>query len=245
MSRISRISESSLTLSLAGEALACRLRRSSRRRTLALRVGETGEVVINAPTRAPESLIHQFVDKHAAWIVQRRAAWVSRQASQTWEEGSELPYLGDTLRLRVFEVAGRARVWRENDASGAATLCCAAPLAQTEQAVRNWYLREARELLAARLCHHAARAGRAVPVMRLSNARTRWGSLSARGVVSLNWRLIKASETEIDYVICHELAHFQHRNHSAAFWQAVGGLFPDWQTVRRRLREQGTQYFLF
>jgi predicted metal-dependent hydrolase len=87
--------------------------------------------------------------------------------------------------------------------------------------------------------------GRVEPAWRLSDARTRWGSLSAKGVVSLNWRLIKASREEIDYVICHELAHFRHRNHSAAFWREVGRLCPDYPAVRARLRACNSLYFQF
>ena len=55
----------------------------------------------------------------------------------------------------------------------------------------------------------------------------------------------KASPEEIDYVICHELAHFRRRDHSPAFWREVETLYPEWETVRRRLRQNGPLYFLF
>ena len=95
------------------------------------------------------------------------------------------------------------------------------------------------------LAHHAERAGLPLPPLRVSDARTRWGSLSAKGVVSLNWRLIKATPEQLDYVICHELAHFRQRNHSAEFWREVEQLFPDYLRVRASLREEGRRYFAF
>jgi predicted metal-dependent hydrolase len=124
-------------------------------------------------------------------------------------------------------------------------LFCAASEHAIEAAIRHWYQRQARALLAERLAHHAARAGLPLPPLRLSDARTRWGSLSPKGVVSLNWRLIKARPEELDYVICHELAHFRQRNHSAAFWREVTILFPEYLRVRATLRHHGRRYFEF
>ncbi len=239
-------SESLISLDLvnapnAPTPVQCRLRLSNRRRTLALRVSATGEVVVNAPLRLPKSEIEQFLRKHADWISDRLHAFSADRF--VWQHDAALPYLGGVLRLHLAEGAGRC-AQRQAD-----QLICAAIHAETPARlaahVLRWYQREARLLLQARLAHHAARAGIPLPVMRLSNARTRWGSLSAKGVVSLNWRLIKASQAEIDYVICHELAHFRQRNHSPAFWLEVAKLFPDYPQVRENLRRAGKVYFAF
>lgn len=232
------IRESCLELSLAGGNLSCLLRRSSGRRTLALRVSERGEVVVNAPTRMAEGEILVFVARHLEWIRARQRESVSH--AMGWADGTRLPFLGNDLVLRLAPLQGRPDA-RLLDGE----LHCAAPDGQARDVVLEWYRRSAREWLAGRLAYHAGRLGRPVPPMRLSNARTRWGSLSPKGVVSLNWRLVKGDEEEIDYVICHELAHFRQRNHSAAFWREVATLFPAWETVRRRLRENGRRYFQF
>ena len=63
--------------------------------------------------------------------------------------------------------------------------------------------------------------------------------------MSLNWRLLKAGPEQLDYVICHELAHFRQRNHSPAFWREVALLFPEWKQVRGELRLDGRLYFQF
>ncbi|MEW6678310.1 MAG: SprT family zinc-dependent metalloprotease [Pseudomonadota bacterium] len=232
------IKESCLRLEREGEALECTLRRSNRRRSLALRVDAQGGVVVNAPMTMPEAQIQGFVGRHWHWIRDKRQQ--SLVHAMAWREGARLPYLGGELRLALHPPAGRPRVWLEGD-----SLCCAAQPAQVEAAVLAWYQGQARTLLAERLESHASRIGRAGVPLRLSGARTRWGSLSPKGVVSLNWRLLKASQAEIDYVVCHELAHFRQRNHSPAFWREVETLFPQWATVRRSLRENGRRYFEF
>jgi len=234
------IKDSYLPVLLEGETVSCRVRRSARRRTLALRVAAGGEVIVNAPLRAAESLLLGFVSRHHDWIKTQRQQ--AMRPPSVWEDGRMLPYQGRVLRLRLVHVPkGRGGVQCMGD-----ELHCQTALPEKAEAlVLRWYRDTARGVLAARLASHAERIGRTVPAFRLSNARTRWGSLSPVGVVSLNWRLIKASPDEMDYVICHELAHFRERNHAPAFWQEVARLFPEWREVRRRLRENGRFFFEF
>ncbi len=228
--------ETFLDLELSDGPLRCRLRLSSRRRTLALRVSSAGEVLVNAPKHLASAEIRQFVHQHLDWISARLKA--ARAEAFEWRDGAELPYLGGFLRLQLVDAGSLPR--RAADA----LVCSSAPMQTAAQAVR-WYRQAARTLLLERLAEQACRAGIDPPPMRLSDARTRWGSLSPKGVVSLNWRLIKASLEEIDYVICHELAHFRQRNHSPAFWREVAALYPDYRAARARLRRQGRLYFAF
>lgn len=231
-------SEEILPLPLAGLDAVYRLKRSSARRTLALRVSEEGEVAVNAPLHLSQAEVDRFLAKHADWLRQRLE--VVRGRVFQWRDGAELPWLGASLILNLLAPAGRPAVRRE----GGHLLCAAEP-PFVPAVVKRWYQGQARVLLAQRLAAQCARLGRETPPLRLSDARTRWGSLSSRGVVSLNWRLVKASPEAVDYVICHELAHFKQRNHSTAFWREVGVLFPNYLGVREALRRQGSGYFDF
>jgi predicted metal-dependent hydrolase len=211
-----------------------RLKRSSRRRSLALRVSEAGEIVVNAPLRLAQRRIDEFLTHHGEWIAERLSQ--ARARAFSWQQGVQLPWLGGSLTLAW--TPGRTR--REGE-----TLYCRQPGDPAGEVLR-WYQRQARPLLTEYLARHARIAGLALPPpLRLSNARTRWGSLSAKGVVSLNWRLVKAAPELIDYVVCHELAHFRQRNHSPAFWREVEVLFPDWRAARTRLRQDGRTLFQF
>lgn len=234
----SRIQEEVLSFRLGEQALHCLLRRSPRRHSLAVRVSDAGEVVVNAPLRLGARDIHGFLQKHADWISARLQAAHAQRFE--WRDGALLPYLGGHLQLRLLDQPGPSRARLDGDC-----LLCNAQSAQVPALALRWYQRTARALLSERLAHHAARDGRALPPLRLSNARSRWGSLSPRGVVSLNWRLLKATREQIDYVICHELAHFRQRNHSQAFWREVEVLFPDWKRIRGELRQNGRLYFQF
>ena len=69
------------------------------------------------------------------------------------------------------------------------------------------------------------------------NQRTRWGSCSRRGTISLNWRLIQAPGFVRDYIILHELAHTLEMNHSDRFWRQVETLCPDYRNAERWLKQ--------
>ena len=102
-----------------------------------------------------------------------------------------------------------------------------------EKALRD----KARCVFAERLAHYVPQLGVPPPPLRLSAARTRWGSCSHRGGISLNWRLILMPLPVVDYVVAHELAHLKEMNHSPGFWSVVQQLCPDWRARRLELRQ--------
>jgi predicted metal-dependent hydrolase len=222
------------SIELAGQPLTYLLKRSSARRGLCLRVNAEGMAQVNAPIAMPLTRIEAFLADHADWL---RNQLARNAAAPAWRDGMALPYLGRLLCLETVPAQGGAPVRRDGD-----RLLCALPESGLQAAVLAWYRGEARVRLAERLAAVCGDLGLAPPTWRLSAARTRWGSLSARGVVGLNWRLVMATTAEIDYVICHELAHVRHRDHSPAYWREVARLCPDFQTARARLRENGRLY---
>ena len=86
---------------------------------------------------------------------------------------------------------------------------------------------------------YAEKLGVGMPVFHLSNARSRWGSCNASGVIRLNWRLIQLPLALIDYVIAHELAHLFEMNHSRAFWEVVAKIYPEYRRAQRELKQIG------
>lgn len=71
----------------------------------------------------------------------------------------------------------------------------------------------------------------------IRSQKTRWGSCSANGRLSFNYRLLRFSEKVVDYVIIHELCHLQELNHSKKFWKLVEGFCPDYKSLKRELRK--------
>ena len=86
----------------------------------------------------------------------------------------------------------------------------------------------------------AAETGADVKHVTVRNQRSRWGSCSANGTISLNWRLVQTPDFVRDYIIYHELMHLREMNHSARFWARVAEVCPGWQDAERWIKRNGS-----
>jgi predicted metal-dependent hydrolase len=80
---------------------------------------------------------------------------------------------------------------------------------------------------------------RAPQRIKITDTKSRWGSCSSSGTISLCWRLVLADQNIFKYVIAHELAHLKEMNHSAAFWDEVTRFMPDYKMHRQWLKKNG------
>lgn len=111
-------------------------------------------------------------------------------------------------------------------------------------ALTQRYIAAAREYFPKRAAHFQQFTGGIYSRITIRDQKTRWGSCSARGTLSFNWRLMLAPPAILDYVVVHELCHLTHMNHSPAFWQAVEAVCPDYRDSRRWLKEHGQELVL-
>jgi predicted metal-dependent hydrolase len=109
----------------------------------------------------------------------------------------------------------------------------------------RWYREQARAETLRLARHGAGRLGVAYGAVTIRDQRTRWGSCSPRGTLSINWRLILAPCSILAYVVAHELCHLVRRDHSAAFWRLVAGLRPGYEEERRWLDEHGHELLAY
>jgi len=114
---------------------------------------------------------------------------------------------------------------------------------RTDNPVRNAVESHLRRLGAAELprrCQElAAKHGLAISRVIIRNQRTRWGSCSTRGGISLNWRLVQMPPGVSDYVILHELMHLKQPNHSRKFWREVAAVCDHWSESEHWLKRFG------
>jgi predicted metal-dependent hydrolase len=223
-------------ITLAGEALDYRLIRA-RRRTIGMEVDLTG-LTVRAPRWVTLSEIEEALFERAQWIVKALAEWRGRRRDvmpREWKSGAPILYRGRELSLEVFP-ARRAHV-----APDLFNLTVLHPRAQDEsevaELVGKWLRDEAWSLVAPRVTAYAGRITRSPPVLRLSNARSEWGSCNARGEIRLNWRLVQLPPPLAEYVVAHEVAHLVELNHSPRFWALVETLIPGHVALRRELED--------
>jgi predicted metal-dependent hydrolase len=111
--------------------------------------------------------------------------------------------------------------------------------ARAEPVFIRWYKARALEFISERAALHAARFGLVHQGIRITSARTRWGSCSPEGRLNFTWRLILAPPEVVDYVVLHELAHLKVKNHSKRFWNKLQSMMPDYKSHVAWLRQNG------
>jgi predicted metal-dependent hydrolase len=182
------------------------------------------------------------VSERRAWaFYESRAEWVRehlarRRAVAPVQEfpprNLHLPLLGETWRLFRAGGTGRPRVVESG------TLLELRGVGEPEafrRCLLQWLKRRAMHALAPRLAAEAGQHGFHYSRVRVANQRSRWGSCSTRGLISLNLALLFQPEEVVRYLLCHELAHTRHMDHSERFWACVERCVPRWRQLDREL----------
>lgn len=211
----------------------------SRRKTIALIVQSDGSLLVRAPLRVTQRQIMDVVQQQAEWVRTRQEAARQRAAAappKAFVEGEIFNYLGQPYRLVI---ANAARPALALDAQAGQFRLARAAQPGAAALFDAWYRRQARQVFTERVAFYARQIGLQPQKLRISSARTRWGSCSSRGTLSFTWRLVMAPLPVIDYVVVHELCHLQVRNHSKDFWNKVRAIMPDYKERARWLRVNG------
>jgi predicted metal-dependent hydrolase len=222
-----------------------RVRISARARRLSIRVYPDARVEVVVPPRARPREVARFVAAHREWIDEKRAHAIrNRPAPQAFPPQTiELRASGERFRLQLAAGTGRLRLSELGGGAGERILLVRGMDASRSlrRALRSWLLAAARERLQPRVAAIAAAAGVRYARVSIRRQRSRWGSCSVRGTISLNCCLLFQRPEVVDYLIVHELMHVKHMNHSARFWQAVARHCSGWRALDREL-VQGWQH---
>lgn len=222
------------------------VRRTPRAKRITVKVDpRDGAVEVVMPVAASDADAARAVLELEDWIARHRAKVVdARKAAGRDRLPGTVPYLGESLP--TVEEPGRARVHHKEG-----RLLVPAG-ADRDLALERWYRREAKRELTPRVeaavieLHITAPGRIRIEYARtaIRDQRTRWGSCSASGTISLNWRLLLAPDEVAEYVVVHEVCHLAEMNHSARYWELVGALFPEFERPRRWLRENASSLTL-
>jgi predicted metal-dependent hydrolase len=236
--------QSPLQLSLWSDrevGTAWNVRISRRARRMSMRVFPGGRVEVVVPPGAGVPAIERFVARHRDWAERRSQELLklAPKAADRQPRHIEMALLGRTWDVEY--VAGR-RVRAVEVAPGRIRVQAPAPTdLHFSEALVPWLMRLAQPALAERLAALSTEIDIDYARMSLRRQRTRWGSCSAKGTISLNVCLMFQRPEVVRYLMIHELCHRRHLNHSRRFWALVAALEPGWQPLDRELL-QGWQH---
>ena len=210
--------------------------RNRRARRYILRLRPDGAARVTIPRGGSLAEAKKFSERNVAWLEQQLLQRALRpRRPQTWTAGTEIFFRGEGVRVELDGngEAGWARFGSE-----------AVPIADAtgdlRPAIERHLWRLAVRELPARVLELAA--PHRLPVQRVTvrNQRSRWGSCSRRGTISLNWRLVQTPLFVRDYLVLHELAHLREMNHSRRFWNEVARLCPEFLEAERWLKQHSS-----
>jgi predicted metal-dependent hydrolase len=220
------------------------IRRSARRGTVSVAVEPSGQIVLTAPQATTVERLDRVVRQKARWIVERvrRGRRLARPTAREFVSGETVQYLGRSYRLRVVEAgegvpARLARGWLVVTVERG--LAAGYRVGAVRAALVAWYRPRAVAQLSERGERWAARLQVRPRDMLVRDPPQRWGSCDSGGTLRFSWRIIQAPPPLVDYVVAHELVHLLHRGHTPRFWETLGRVMPEYETLRTQLRSLG------
>ena len=219
-------------LEVGGKRVPLLLVRNVRARRYVLRLRPDGTARVTVPRGGSVAEARRFANRNLAWLeTQLQRPRVHPPAPTEWRLGSEVLFRGEFARLETSAQGDQLiRL-------GTETLT-APDLAADLRTVVERHLRQLAEReLPLRLMEFAAIHRLTVCRVTVRDQRSRWGSCSRRGTISLNWRLIQTPPFVRDYILLHELMHLREMNHSPRFWRQVESVCPDYLQAERWLKQ--------
>lgn len=206
----------------------------SKRRTIALEVARDAGLIVRAPYRTPFDFIEKVVFKKRFWIKEKQEFVRNRCKKVIPKEfvsGEGFLYLGDMYKLEFVDDLDMPIVF--NNGFQILLKYCN----NAKEILIAWYREQAYQKISERVIWHSSLSGLKYNKIKISGAQKRWGSCSAKGNLNFSWRLIMAPLRVIDYVVVHELAHLEEKNHSKRFWNKIKIMQPDYEQYKDWLKE--------
>jgi predicted metal-dependent hydrolase len=178
--------------------------------------------------------IEKVVFKKRFWIKEKQEFVRERCkkiAPKEFVNGEGFLYLGEMYKLEFVEVSDTPITFNNGFEILSNYLDAA------KEILFAWYKEQAYQKISERAGWYSSLSGLNYNKIKISDAQRRWGSCSAKGNLNFSWRLIMAPLRVIDYVVVHELAHIEEKNHSRDFWNKVKIMLPDYEQHREWLKE--------
>ena len=211
------------------------------RKTLAIHVHPNTLVTVEVPLGSDPSDIEKLLHMRAAWILRQQRNF--RRFSydlppRQYVSGETHRYLGKQYQLKVLQSEYGEEYVKMDREHILVYSCAKYDQAKVKELLTSWYRQRATEVFSERLSVWYPRFERYQlrrPRIYVRQMRSRWGSCTTKGKMTLNLKLIQVPKTFIDYVIVHELCHLNVHNHSSEFYTLMSRIMPDWKGHREKL----------
>jgi hypothetical protein len=224
-------------IEIASHRMSILYRRHARARNYVMRLRHDKTVMVTIPWNGTRKFARQFVAGRKTWLEKQWRILEARRAPpQVLRPGMEILLRGVAAAL---ELRRQGEDWELQ--FGAERTPLANPDGNLRPALERHLRNLARTQLPRRVEELAREQALQVKRVVIRNQRSRWGSCSCNGAISLNWRLVQLPDHVRDYIIIHELAHLRQLNHSPRFWREVERACPDYRAAEDWLKRNSGQ----
>lgn len=196
-----------------------------KRRTLQLSLHKNW-ILIKVPLRTTDEEIQSFVKQHLQWIEKQLNKQNDNQRTE-----HNLIFLGELWHLCEPEDPTQTQIMLDIDLK---TITVKEPVTESDWSRIDRHL--AQTLLPGLFKSVTEKLGIKLPPMSLKTLRRAWGVCHSKGHIELHWKLVRLSQELAVYVMCHELAHLVHMDHSQAFWALCDQYIPGARAHDRALK---------
>ncbi len=212
-------------------------RRHHRARNYVLRLHFNRTVIVTIPRGGTRKFAREFVASRKSWLEKQWRVLEARRAPpHVLRPGMEILLRGKPVALELRQAGEN---WELHFGSEQTTV--PNPAANLRPALESHLRSAARDQLVRRVRELAAEHPSDIKHIVVRNQKSRWGSCSCHGTISLNWRLIQLPDHVRDYIIIHELMHLRELNHSPRFWREVEKACPAYRAAEDWLKKNSGQ----
>lgn len=214
------------------------------RQTTDIVIERDGLISVRPPRRMTPEQVDSIVLRKRMWIYRNLADWRDLNATRVvreWVNGEAFPYLGSNYRLLLVGKQEVALKLKEGRFCLLRSIVDQGGKDGAHQAFQEFYEEKGRERLSKRVATLAAKVGVQPGRISVKELGYRWASCLNDGDLHFHWKCMMAPGTIIDYIVVHELCHLRHRDHSAAFWNEVDKVLPDYRERKEWLRARGAE----
>ncbi len=211
----------------------------SRRKTASIYIEREGGVSLLVPEKLSERQIEELLESKRKWIYRNLAEWQdlnARRVHRDYVNGEGFLYLGRSYRLKLVPDLAEPLMLKDG------YFCLRAnngSIPDADAAFKAFYKEKGAARIPPRVAYFQAKMDVEPKSIKVIDLKHRWASCTPGGNLNFHWKCMMSPLTILDYFVVHELAHLIYPNHTAAFWNQVDKVMPDYQERKEWLRDNG------
>jgi len=211
----------------------------SRRKTASIYIEREGAVSLLVPEKLSERQIEELLESKRPWIYRNLAEWQdlnARRVQRDYVNGEGFLYLGRSYRLKLVPDLTEPLMLKDGYFCLRATN---GSIPDADAAFKAFYREKGAARIPPRVAYFQVKLDLEPRAVKVIDLKHRWASCTPGGNLNFHWKCMMAPLTILDYIVVHELAHMIYPNHTAAFWNQVDKVMPDFQERKDWLRVNG------